>query len=306
MPFAHSAEFPRPDHPPVRETPERVQAFVSRNRAFFILLGVMVVQLLLVSAQITRNHKVRLIQVWAVALLDPFERAFHGVVGGTTGAVRTYRDLLQAQQENRELQTQLATARSDIQQLREQAAETQRLRKLLEFKERLPLATVAAEVIATNPGDASRIIYIDKGADAGLTPDLAVILPEGVVGKTMTIFQHATQVQLITDTSSGVAAALEKNRAQGIVKGAVANVCQLNYVMNESPVDVGERVLTSGLDQIYPKGLPIGAVAEIREGNIYKTIKIKPAAPLDRLESVLVVLKPRAAESQAHNKPSQP
>jgi len=303
--FTHSSEFRQPDHPPVRETPEKVQAFVSRHRAFFILLAVMGAQLLLLSAQITRNQKVRLIQVWAVAVLDPFERAFHGVVDGTTGAARNYRDLWNAQQENRELQTQLVTAHAEIQKLAEQAAEAQRLRKLLEFREQLPFATVASEVIATSPGEASRAIYIDKGADAGLTADLAVITPAGIVGKTLAVFPHTAQVLLITDPSSGAAAALEKSRVQGIVKGAAINACQLNYVMNESSVEVGERVLTSGLDRIYPKGLPVGQVTEIHEGNIYKTIKVKPAAELDRLDSVLVVLKPLSTELQARSTPSR-
>jgi rod shape-determining protein MreC len=303
--YAHSPELRQPEHPPVRETPEKVQAFVARHRAFFILLGVMVAQLLLLSAQITRNQKVRLIQVWAVAVLDPFERAFHGVVGGTTGAVRTYRDLWRAQQENRELETQLVAARAEIQQLSEQAAEAQRLRRLLEFKQRLPFPTVGAEVIAASPGDASKSIYIDKGSDDGLAADLAVITPAGIVGKTIAVFPRTAQILLITDSSSGAAATLEKSRVQGIVKGAAVNACQLNYVMNEAPVEVGEHVLTSGLDQIYPKGLPIGTVAEVREGNIYKTIKVKPSAELDRLESVLVVLKPRSTELQARSAPTQ-
>ena len=303
--FTHSSEFRQPDHPPVRETPERVQAFVSRHRAFFILLGVMVAQLLVLSAQITRNQKSRLIQVWAVAALDPFERAFRGVVDGATGAVRTSRDLWHAQQENRELQTQLVVAHAEIQKLTEQATEAQRLRKLLEFKEQLPFPAIASEVIATSPGDASKAIYIDKGANDGLTSDLAVITPTGIVGKTIAVFPRTAQVLLITDASSGAAAALEKSRVQGIVKGAGLNACQLNYVMNEASVEVGERVLTTGLDQIYPKGLPVGEVTEIREGNIYKTIKVKPAAELDRLESVLVVLKPRSSELQARNAPSR-
>jgi rod shape-determining protein MreC len=303
--YTHSPELRQPEHPPVRETPEKVQAFVARHRAFFILLGVLVAQLLLLSAQITRNQKVRLIQVWAVAVLDPFERAFHGVVDGTAGAVRTFRDLWRAQQEKRELETQLVAARAEIQQLSEQAAETQRLRRLLEFKQQLPFPAVAAEVIATSPGDASKSIYIDKGSDAGLAADLAVITPSGIVGKTIAVFPRTAQILLITDSSSGAAATLEKSRVQGIVKGAAVNACQLNYVMNEAPVEVGEHVLTSGLDQIYPKGLLIGTVAEIHEGNIYKSIKVKPTAELDRLESVLVVLKPRAAELQAHRAPTQ-
>jgi rod shape-determining protein MreC len=298
-----SPELLRPDRPPEREAPEKVQIFVVRHRAFFILAAVLVAQLLLLSAQITRNQKVRLIQVWTVAALDPFERAWHGAADTTAGTWRTYRDLLATHEQNRELQAQLVRARAEIQQLSEQAAEARRLREVLEFRSRLPFQTVAAEVIATSPGEASKAIYIDKGTDAGLVSDLAVMTPAGVVGKTLEVFPHTSQVLLITDTSSGVAAALERNRVQGIAKGSGQNQCQLEYVMNESAVEVGERLLTSGLDQVYPKGLPIGSVAQVGEGNIYKSIRVAPAVALDRLETVLVVLKPASKELQASRGP---
>jgi len=292
--------------PPEMEAPERVQAFVARRRAFFILLGVLVAQLLLLSAQITRDHKVRLIQVWAVAVFDPFARALRGMADATTGAWKSYRELWQAQQQNFELQMQLVAARSEIQQLTEQAAEARRLRDLLEFKNRLPFQTVAAEVIATSPGEASTAIFIDKGTDAGLTSDLAVITPAGIVGKTIAVFSHTAQVLLITDPASGVAGTLERSRVQGILKGGALNLCQVHYVMNEAPVSVGEMVLTSGLDQIYPKGLPVGSVIQTAEGNIYKNVTVAPAAALDRLETVLVVLKPRSGELQALTSPARP
>jgi rod shape-determining protein MreC len=165
---------------------------------------------------------------------------------------------------------------------------------------------VAAEVIATSPGEASTAIFIDKGTDAGLTSDLAVITPAGVVGKTIAVFSHTAQVLLITDPASGVAGTLERSRVQGILKGGALNLCQVHYVMNEAPVSVGEMVLTSGLDQIYPKGLPVGSVIQTAEGNIYKNVTVAPAAALDRLETVLVVLKPRSGELQALTSPARP
>jgi len=301
-----SPEIPRAEQPPEREAPERVQAFVGSHRAFFILLGVLIAQLLLLSAQITRAHKVRLIQVWAVAVFDPFARALRGMSDATTGAWKSYRYLWQAQQQNRELQIQLVSAHSQIQQLSEQAAEARRLRDLLEFRNRLPFQTVAAEVIATSPGEASRAVLIDKGTDAGLTPDLAVITPAGVVGKLIAVFPHSAQVLLITDPSSGAACTLERSRVQGILKGGKLDQCQMHYVMNEASVATGELVLTSGLDQIHPKGLPIGTVAQTADGNIYKNITVRPTAALDRLEGVLVVLRSPTGELQALNGTPRP
>jgi len=294
------------DRPPEREAPEKVQIFVVRHSAFFILAGVLVAQLLLLSAQITRNQKVRLIQVWAVAFLEPFERSIHAVTGSAEGAWRNYRGLFAAHEQNRELNIQLTSARAEIQQLSQQAAETRRLRELLEFRNRLSFATVAAEVIATSPGDASRAVFIDKGEDAGIAADAAVITPAGVVGKIIAVFPRTSQVLLVTDTSSGVAAFLSESRVQGIVKGTGQNSVELHYVMKDIPVAAGETILTSGLDQIYPKGMVVGTVAQVTEGNIYKGIKLKPSAPLDRLESVLVVLKPRSSEMQALSVPARP
>jgi rod shape-determining protein MreC len=305
MVFNSKDSLVRPDRPPEREAPEKVQLFVVRRSAFFILMGVLIAQLLLLSAQITRNQKVRLIQVWAVAALEPFERAIHSVTGTAQGTWQSYRGLFTAQEENHELHIQLTNARAQIQQLSEQAAETRRLRELLEFKSHLPFQTVAAEIIATSPGDASHAIFIDKGEINGVAADAAVITPLGVVGKVISVFPRTAQVLLITDASSGVAAALSQSRVQGIVKGSGQNSSELQYIMKDIPVAAGETVLTSGLDQVYPKGLVIGTIVQVSDGNIYRIIKIKPAAELDRLEDVLVVVKPRSIELQALTGPSR-
>ena len=277
-------------------------AFISRHRSFFTLVAVVAAQILLLSLQITRNNNVRLIRIWAVEIFDPFERSLGGLVDVSTNAYRTYRHLWTAEQENREMRVQLVAAQAQIQQLAQQADESQRLRSLLDFKNQLSYQTVAAEVIASSPGENSNAIYIDKGTDSGLTADLAVITPEGVVGKILAIFPHSAQVLLITDPSSGVGVTLAHSRAQGILKGGSNNFCDVHYVMNEEVVSRGEAVVTSGLDQVYPKGLPVGTVVSVGDGNIYKTINVKPSVDLNRLEMVLVVLKPSAAEQQALNK----
>jgi rod shape-determining protein MreC len=184
--------------------------------------------------------------------------------------------------------------------------ESARLRAVLEFKNQLPFQTVAAEVIASSPGENSNAIFISKGVDAGLTSDLAVITPEGVIGKTIAVFSHSSQVLLLTDPSSGVGVMLEKTRVQGVLKGDSQNLCLIRYIMNEEPVSSGEAVLSSGLDQIYPKGIRVGTVVETSAGNIYKNVEVKPAADLSRLEIVLVVLKPNSTEQQALNASPHP
>jgi rod shape-determining protein MreC len=284
-------------------------AFIKRHPSFFTLLAVVAVQVLLLSLQITRTNNVRLIRYWAVEAFDPLERSLGGMMNVASTAYRTYQHLWHAEQENQELHIQLVAAQVQIQRLGEQAGESERLRTLLEFKNQLGFQTLAAEVIASslgnlasNPGENSNAIYIDKGSDAGLTTDLAVITPDGVVGKILAVFPHSAQVLLITDPSSGVGVTLAQSRVQGILKGGANSSCDIHYVMNEEVVTRGEVVVTSGLDQVYPKGLPVGAVTNFGDGNIYKTITVKPSVDLNRLEMVLVVLKATPAEQQALNK----
>ena len=284
-------------------------AFVSRHRSFFILLAAVTLQILLLSVQITRNNHVRLIRYWAVQVFDPFERSLHDLLKLSSSAYLTYRHLWRAEEENQELHAQLVAAKMQIQQLSEQARETQRLRSLLDFRSQQTFQSVPAEVIGSSlqdalhemPGDRPNAILIDKGADAGLIDDLAVITPEGVVGKILAIFPHSAQVLLITDSSSGVGVTLAQSGVQGILKGGTNGLCGLHYVMNEEQIPRGEAVVTSGLDQVYPKGLPVGTVVNVGDDMIYKKIVVKPAVDLNRLEMVLVILKPSVPQQQALN-----
>ena len=294
-------EMISPDSTRSREGPEVMQAFVASHRPFLVLTALLLAQLLLLSFQITRKHNVRLIKIWALDVFDPFERSLKGITDATTWAWRTYGGLWRAQQENRDLRRELAVTRSQLQQVAEHAEESDRLRGLLDFKAHAPFQTLAAEIIALSPGASWNAILIDKGTDYGLIPDLAVITPAGVVGKIISVYHHDSQVLLITDPSSGVGAMLERSRTQGVLKGASNNLCQLDYVMNEELVSSGDAVVTSGLDQIYPKGLPVGTVLKAGDGNIYKSIVVRPAAELDSLETVLVVLKGSTQQEMAQH-----
>jgi rod shape-determining protein MreC len=301
-----SHEFTGPSQPLTRESGEAMQAFVGRHRAFFILLGVMLAQLLLLSVQITRNQNVRLIQVWAVAVFNPFERSVHWALSGTRHTWERWGGLWKAEQENADLRQELAGDQTRLQQLSDQAAQADSLRALLELKKSLPMETVAAEVIAASPGEHSGAVFIDKGTDAGFKTDWPVITPAGVVGKIVAVFPHSSQVMLITDPSSGVGCMLERTRIQGVLKGGSRLLPELHYIRNEEPVAAGDRVVTSGLDQIYPRGLLVGTVVQADRGDIYKNISVKPAATLDRLEAVLVVKKPFPPEPPATNTPPHP
>ena len=124
---------------------------------------------------------------------------------------------------------------------------------------------MAAQVIGSSGSDLSRIVYIDKGENAGIKTDMAVITADGIVGKVLLVYPSVAQVLLINDQSSGVGAILEKTRLQGVLRGTAGGEVVLERVMSDEQVPVGETVLTSGGDQIFPKGLPVGTVDEGRE-----------------------------------------
>jgi rod shape-determining protein MreC len=174
--------------------------------------------------------------------------------------------------------------------LSEDATQAHRLQSLLAFKEQFIAKTEPAQVIGSSGSDLSRSIYIDKGSNAGILQDMAVITSGGIVGKVLRVYPSTSLVLMINDQSSGVGAMLEKSRLQGVVRGTANGELILDRVMNDEQVTVGETLLSSGGDQIFPKGLPVGTVNKVSAGKeMFLSIKVQPAADLSRLEEVLVV-----------------
>jgi rod shape-determining protein MreC len=178
--------------------------------------------------------------------------------------------------------------------LKQDADQARRLQALLDFKEKFISKTVAAQVIGTSGTEQSRVIIVDKGARDGIKPDMAVITPDGIVGKVKDVFPLSSQVLLINDHDSGAGVILEHSRLQGIVKGTSLGELQVTDIMSDEQIEAGDHVITSGGDRIYPKGFSVGTVVSAtpdRDNDPFLAIKIKPSADLRRLEEVLVVTK---------------
>jgi rod shape-determining protein MreC len=147
-------------------------------------------------------------------------------------------------------------------------------------------------VIGSSAVAAARIILLNRGERDGVRQDMAVITPDGVVGKIIEVFADTSQVLVLTDRESGVGGLLETSRTQGVVNGTGEALLALNYVAPFQAVKEGERILTSGLDRVYPKDLPVGTVLSVEQGTPFQKIRVRPAARLDQLEEVLVLLAP--------------
>src|SRR5579863_2821022 len=300
-----------------------MENLISRYRNVTILAAILFAQLLGLAIQVkrsTENESSRLIRIWAVSAVTPLEKGIVGLQSGGSNLWRNYFYLRGVRQENRDLKQRIQQLEIEQTRLSEDAAQAHRLQALLGFKEQFISRTLAAQVIGSSGSAQSRSVYIDKGAQDGIKTDMAVITADGIVGKVLRVFGSSSQVLLINDQTSGVGAILEKSRLQGVLRGTPPGDVILEKVMSDETVQAGEKILTSGGDQIFPKGLPVGTVTTVLPGQeLFLNIRVKPAANLSRLEEVLVItqeeerepvvsdgVRVRAADILAQRLPSVP
>ncbi len=271
-------------------------AIPSRHRSLVLLTIVVVVQVLMLAVQIQKTSQEgenrSLIRSWSVSLVSPFERAGAWGVGKVRGTWRHYFALSDAAKENERLKQENDALKLEITQLHGKAAEADRLAKLLNFREsqeRVPM--IGARVIATSADANSAVIYLDRGQRDGIKKNMGVITADGVVGKVIESFSDTAQVLLITDHESGVGAMIEESRIQSPVGGMGEPILNMKYVSNDDEVAVGQHVVTSGMDRIFPRDLPVGTIVEAKQGSPpFKYVRVRPAANLEKLEEVIVLL----------------
>jgi len=277
----------------------------SRHKSLVLLAGVIVLQVLLLAVQIKRDSQGRLIRVWTVGAVSPFERAGSYGFGWFRNVWHHYFALQNTAKENEQLRRENDALKLQITQLQGKAAEADRLAVLLNFrKSHADVPMVSARVIGASAGSASQTIQLDRGEKDGIRKNMGVITPDGVVGKVVEAYPNTCQVLLLTDKESGVGAMLADSRIQSPVGGVGEPMLTMKYVPNDDAVNVGEQVITSGMDRIFPRDLPVGTIATIKPGNPFKEIRIKPAAHLERLEEVLVLLTLHPIEMKKEAEPA--
>jgi rod shape-determining protein MreC len=272
-------------------------AIPSRHKSLALLSVVLIGQLLMLAVQIKRDSRGRLIRVWAVGAVSPFERGGAWGFGRIAGVWNHYFALQSTARENEALRIENDSLKLAISQMRSKAAETERLSVLLNFREshsKVPMLN--ARVIGASAGTASQMVEIDRGERDGLQRNLAVITPDGAVGKVIEVYRDTAQVLLLTDKEGGVGAMLVESGIQGPVGGNGEPLLTMKYVATDDTVNVGEKVVTSGMDKIFPRYIPVGTVQEVKAGNPFKQIWLKPAAKLERLEVVIVLLSQEPVE----------
>lgn len=281
-----------------------MESFFVRYRNLLVLLALLLAQIIGLAMQVRRTPAgqmtfdagdgsgVRLIRLWANAVVSPPERALQTSKTQTGGFWSNYFDLIHVRKENKDLQATIDRLRLEQASLLEDARQGQRLQAMNNFQQKYLYKTLAAQVIGTSGSDQSRVFYIDKGKSDGLVRDMAVITADGIVGKVREVFPGTSQVLGINDQSSGAGVILETTRIRGILRGNAFGQPQIVGLLADQRIKPGEKVFTAGGDQIFPRGLPVGEVQKVvpdpdRDGFI--EVVIKPSAHIDSLDEVLVI-----------------
>jgi rod shape-determining protein MreC len=239
----------------------------------------------------------------SISLVAPFQKII-------VHSVRFFRDiwehyffLVSVAKENQQLRRQMMAANALAYQQQEVFLENQRLRELLGLKQAMERPVIAAVVISKDPSPWFQTILVDKGSAQGVSRGMPVITPAGVVGLVVDAAGGYSKVMLITDPNSAVDAIVQNSRARGIIKGGTSGYCVFDFVLRKDNIAVSEVVVTSGMDGVFPKGLPVGAITHIvkYESGIFQEVTVKPFVDFDRLEEVLIVPAPQPVISESLN-----
>ena len=263
--------------------------FLRDRRSGLILLGILALLFALMAMQIRQGGPAPQ-EGTLLRLASPVLRGISGMSRGLSELWGEYVNLRHTRQRNTSLEERLTLMNVRLQQLEEAGIQNHRLRGLLDLKEGMGVNSVAAIVIGNNSTGLSHTILLDRGSEAKIEPNMGVISATGVVGRVWTVSTGVSKVQLITDVAAGTAVLVQRTRVQGILLGAGADLCTLEYVLRADDVRKGDLLVTSGLDGIYPKGLAVAEVWEVSgSGGLLRRITAVPRVEFNHLEEVLVL-----------------
>ena len=244
------------------------------------------------------NGEQKILRIWTQALASPLQSTSSKVSGATSGFFQQIWNFRSTAAENEQLKERLAKAESELHAARQSEAENEQLKSILELRDKSDIQSIPARVIARDPSIWFNTITINRGTSSGVAVNMPVVTGGGIVGRVITVSPWASQVMLLTDEKAGAGAVvgqLGQSGALGSVRGRAdlgVSVIEMRYVSGLEQVEVGDYVMTTGQDGIYPPGLNIGKVVDVKKGTATQAhqILIQPGARLDHLEDVAVLL----------------
>jgi rod shape-determining protein MreC len=283
---------------------------VNERRTALVLFVLLFGQLVLLTAQVPHPESGEpLLEGVALRLLAPLaygvDRAFRS--GAELRELVRTRSRLQ--DENRRLEDENRTLREEITRLRDVELRLERLAEALDYEPPAAAEIVVADVTYADHASWVRTMVLrlpEEPGDSGsrVKPNATVCTAQGLVGRVVTVAGHYVRVQLITDRASSVGAMIERTRRQGIVRGAQSGLLALHYVPQQADVQIGDRVVTAGIDGVYPRGIPIGTVVEVGEGDdLFHRVRLVPAVDLGVVDQVYVLILDRLPEELKEVRP---
>jgi len=266
-----------------------MEHLLNRYRNISTLLLVVLAQLMLLAYQVKNDKDVRMIRLWTVTAVTPVARVLEFVRGGGSGFFQNYVNLHEADSENRKLRAQLDSLKMDNIFLRSQLNEADRAKALQLFQQQTQSKTLAAHVLIAGAASGSSVVLVDRGSFEGVERGMAVVTPDGIIGKIIAAYPTASQVLLITDPDFAAGVISQKSQVRGTLKGQGTLTCKMDYVSLEDKIEVGEKLYTSGDDRVFPRGFPVGVVKSVRDAQPFKEIVVEPSAKRG-LEDALIIL----------------
>lgn len=267
-----------------------MESFLNRYRHITVLLLVICAQLVLLAIQVKNDQDVRFIRVWTITAVTPVARFVETLRGGSTGFFNDYISLHDTNAENRRLKEEIGRLKLENIFLKNEISTADRAKALQIFQLATPSKTLAANVIAIAPGSDSKVVTVNRGSLSGVERGMAVVTPDGIVGKVTEAYPTASLVQLITDPEFAAGVISQKNQVRGTLKGQGTPNCKVDYVATEEKVEPGEWFYTSGDDRIFPRGFPVGIVRSVHNGTNFKEILVDPVGVQHGVEDVLIIL----------------
>lgn len=265
--------------------------FVRRNRVVLTSGSLLLLSLLMLSAGSRTNRRSDPVAGMALEVMRPLQVGGAAALDALVGIWRSYIALVGIKQENERLRRRVLDLEQEAVRFAEVEQTDKRLAELLNFRSAFEREMQAARIIGRDPLPWFGTVTINKGSADGVRKNAAVLSPFGVVGQTIAVSSRSSRVLLITDHNSGVDAVVQRSRARGIVEGTLDGRCVMKYLKRGEDVVVGDRIVSSGLDGIFPKGVMIGEVTQLTRGTrgLLQVAAVMPSVPMDRIEEVLVV-----------------
>lgn len=266
-----------------------MEALLSRFRNLTVLLVAVVAQLLYLGYQVKTNGDERLIRVWAVTAVTPMAGIVEAIRHNTIGFLEDYFILLDVREQNRKLKSTNDRLQMENIYYRNQLTTAEHARALIQFQSQTPSKTIAARVIGNSTVASAKAVFIDRGSTSGVETGMAVVTPEGIVGKVVAVYPLVSQVLLVVDPTFKVGVESQKGHIHGVLDCG-SGKCVVEQIQNEDKVENKEWFYTSGEDRIFPKGFPVGQVVSSQPGQGMREVKLNLSGAPASAEEVLVVV----------------